>query len=336
MLGALSVLPALAVPRDAAVSASVASAGVGSQQPSFAWEPTPRMNADLDAIVAAGMTWVRADFYWSAIELQRAKFSWTATDSFVRAARSRGLQVLAMPDYTPAWARSGPTDKYPPRNPADYANFVAKLAARYAPMGVHAWEIWNEPNVSAFWAPKADPVAYTKLLKLAYVAIKHADPSATVVSGGLAPATNNGRDLAPLTFVTSMYAQGAKGYFSALGYHPYSYPYPPMYPADWNTFYRTPAMHTLMASKGDAAKRIWGTEMGYPTGTNPTAVSKPQQTAYTTAAVKQWTSWTFSGPLMLFSLRDFSTDARSLDDNMGMLYNSGAPKPLYAALKQLL
>ena len=59
------------------------------------------------------------------------------------------------------------------------------------------------------------------------------------------------------------------GSFDALGYHPYSYPYPPMYKADWNTFYRTPAVHALMVKHGDGAKRIWGTEAGYPTGSNP-------------------------------------------------------------------
>jgi hypothetical protein len=241
-----------------------------------------------------------------------------------------------MPDYTPAWARSGPTDKYPPKNPVDYATFVGKLAARYAPMGVHAWEIWNEPNLSVFWAPRADPVAYTRLLKLAHAAIKRVDPWATVVSGGLAPAISNGNSVAPLAFIASMYAQGGRGSFEALGYHPYSYPYPPMYPADWNTFYRTPAVHALMVKYGDGAKRIWGTEAGYPTGTSPQAVSTSVQATYITAAIKQWTSWSFHGPLFVFSIRDYSTDRRLADANMGLLYSSGAPKPVYPAVKKLL
>jgi hypothetical protein len=294
------------------------------------------MNADLDAIVAAGMTWVRADFYWSAIEPQRGNFSWSATDTFVRAAHSRGLRILAMPEYTPAWARSGPTDKYPPVKPRHYAHFVRALTARYAPMGVHAWEIWNEPNLSIFWEPRADPAAYTKLLKLAYAAIKGVDPSATVVSGGLAPAGNTGGDIEALRFVASMYAHGGKGSFDALGYHPYSYPYPPMYKADWNTFYRTPDVHALMASNGDGAKHIWGTETGFPTGSNSRAVSESTQAAYVTAEIKQWTSWNFHGPLIFFSIRDSSTNRQTLNDNMGMLYNSGAPKPLFGALQHLL
>src|SRR5258706_5457825 len=211
------------------------------------------------------------------MEKQRDTFSWTATDTFVRAARARGLRVLALPDYTPTWARSGPTDKYPPNNPADFAAFVEAAARHYAPMGVHAWEIWNEPNNAMFWAPRADPVAYTALLKLAGPAIKRADASATVVSGGLSPASDNSGNVAPLTFLTSMYAHGARGSFDAVGYHPYSYPYVPMYPAEWNTFFRTPDVHALMARNGDGDKRVWGTEVGFPTGTNSKAVSEAAQ-----------------------------------------------------------
>ena len=65
-------------------------------------------------------------------------------------------------------------------------------------------------------------------------------------------------------------------------------------------------------------------------------MSTSTQAAYITAAIKQWTSWTFHGPLMLFSIRDYSTDRRSPDGNMGLLYNSGAKKPVFTALQQLL
>ena len=91
----LAITPALAGRRSATVSAAVGRPDVGSQQPSIAWESTGQMNADLDAMVAAGMTWVRADFYWSAIELQRGRFSWGATDTFVRAAHARPARAGA-------------------------------------------------------------------------------------------------------------------------------------------------------------------------------------------------------------------------------------------------
>jgi hypothetical protein len=333
---ALAVMPALAGQRDATVSAAVGVPDVGSQQPSIAWESPAQMNADLDAMVGAGMTWVRADLYWSTIESQRGKFAWSAIDTFVHAAQSRGLRVLAIADYTPAWARSGPTDKYPPNDPADYAAFVQAAAQRYAPMGVHAWEIWNEPNMAMFWAPRADPVAYTAMLKLAGAAIKRADASATVVTGGLSPASDNGRDVAPQTFLASIYAHGGGGSFDAVGYHPYSYPYPPMYAAAWNTFYRTPDVHALMARNGDGAKQIWGTEIGFPTGTGSQAVSAAAQADDITAAIAQWTSWSFHGPIFFYTIRDLGTNRSDVNDNMGMVDHAGAPKPVFDAVRRQL
>jgi hypothetical protein len=333
---AVAVLPAVVGRRSATVSATVNGPDVGSQQPSIAWESPTQMNADLDAMVAAGMTWVRADFYWSSLEQKRGIFSWTATDSFVRAARAHGLRVLAIADYTPTWARSGPTDKYPPTNPADYAAFVGAAAAHYAPLGVHAWELWNEPNSAMFWAPRADPVAYTAMLRLAGPAIKRADPSATVVTGGLSPASDDGHNVAPLTFVKSIYAHGGKGSFDAVGYHPYSFPWAPMYPASWNTFYRTPDVHALMAANGDGDKQVWGTEVGFPTGTSGSAVSESAQAQDIAAAIDQWTSWSFHGPIIFYTIRDLGTDRSDWNSNMGMLDHSGRQKIVFSTVRRQL
>jgi polysaccharide biosynthesis protein PslG len=338
---ALAVMPALAAAQSATVSATVGAPAalgtdVGSQQPGIAWEQPAQMNANLDAMVAAGMTWVRADFFWDSIEQQPGLYSWTATDTFVEAAESRGLHILAIADYTPSWARTGPTDKYPPTDPNDYATFVGALAQHYAPMGVHDWEIWNEPNNAAFWAPKADPLAYTRLLVPANAAIKQADPTANVVTGGLSPAVNDGSNIAPLTYLAAIYADGGGGSFDAVGYHPYSYPYSPMYAATWNTFYEAPAVHALMAANGDGAKQIWGTEVGFPTGTSPNAVTPAVQAADISAAITQWTSWSFHGPIIFYTIRDSGTDPSNVDENMGLLDASGAPKLVFSAVQQQL
>ena len=332
----LAITPALAGRRSATVSAAVGRPDVGSQQPSIAWESTSQMNADLDAMVAAGMTWVRADFYWSSIEPQRGRFAWGATDNFVRAATDAVCVCWRCPTTRRAGPATGPTDKYPPRDPRDYATFVQAAAAHYTPMGVHAWEIWNEPNNAMFWAPRADPAAYTTLLKLAGAAIKRADPSATVVTGGMSPASDNGRDVSPLTFLAQIYAHGGRGSFDAVGYHPYSFPYAPMHAAEWNTFYRTPDVHALMTRNGDGAKRVWGTEVGFPTGTGSKAVSEATQAVYITAAINQWTSWSFAGPIMFYTTRDLGNDRRDVNDNMGMVDRSGAPKPVFSSVRRTL
>jgi hypothetical protein len=321
----------------ATVTAAGSASGIGAQQPGIAFESPAKRDHDLDVIAAAGMTWVRADFYWSVIQAAgRNSFAWGPIDGFVKAATARHINVLALIAYSPAWARDSRNESAPPTNPHDYAVFAHAAAQRFAPMGVHAWEIWNEPNLSRFWSPKADPAAYTALLKAAYPAIKSADPNATVVSAGLSPAVNNGRDMSPLTFLAKVYVHGGKGSFNAVGYHPYSYPYAPMFKADWNTFYRTPDFHTLMAFFGDGAKKVWGTEVGYPTGTSSQAVSEQRQAVDLVAAIDQWRAWTFTGPLIVFTVRDASSKTAIVDDNMGMLRVNGVAKPSFTAIRRTL
>jgi polysaccharide biosynthesis protein PslG len=325
------------VPRSRAEAATTSKAfAIGSQQPGIAFESPTLRNSDLATMAAAGMTWVRADFFWSTIQAGgRGSFAWAQTDAFVRAATAHHLHVLALVDYAPAWARSSSADHAAPRDPRDYATFVHAAAVRYAPMGVHAWEIWNEPNLSMFWSPKADPAAYAALLKLAYPAIKSADRYAAVVTGGLSPATDGSRDLSPKTFLTDLYTDGARGSFDAVGYHPYSYPYAPMYPAAWNTFYETPAFHAVMTKYGDGAKRVWGTEFGFPTGTNSKAVGVNQQASDLVDAIRQWKAWTFTGPIIVFTVRDASSDQTNLDANMGMLYVNRVQKPAFGAIRSV-
>ena len=124
---------------------------------------------DLDGMAATGAHWFRIDFYWPTIQDGGPQsWDWSTTDRVVKAAIDRGLDILAMPAYSPTWARPpGTSDHHPPLDPDAYARFVYAAVQRYAPLGVHTWEIWNEPNTSAFWPPKPDPAAYTQLLRRA-------------------------------------------------------------------------------------------------------------------------------------------------------------------------
>jgi exo-beta-1,3-glucanase (GH17 family) len=133
-----------------------------------------------------------------------------------------------------------------------------------------------------------------------------------------------------------MYWHGVKGSFDALGLHPYSYPYAPMKKATWNVFYNAPNVHKVMASVGDAGKPIWGTEIGFPTGTDSKAVSEQAQAADLVAAITAWRRWSFTGPLFIFQLRDTSTKKSSLVDNMGLMRWDGQPKPAYTAISRKL
>ena len=305
------------------------------------WESNAELAADLDAMKAVGASWVRVDFDWHSIQpTSPTSWNWGPTDRVVNAARARGLQVLALPAYTPPWARAaGTTDKYPPTNPDQYATFVAAAVARYQASGVTHWEIWNEPNLSMFWAPKPDAAAYTVLLKKASAAIRAVDPHAFVISAGLSPApdASDGTLVAPLTFLRAIYDNGGRSSFDAVGNHPYSFPYAPMYAASWNAFYTTPNLYALMQERGDSAKKIWATEVGFPTGTVAgRSVDEATQATRVSQLMSAWFNWSFHGPIFWFSLRDFSTNQSDYTAMFGLLRKDYSQKPAYAALAAVL
>jgi polysaccharide biosynthesis protein PslG len=309
------------------------------------YESATALAREFDAISATGAKWVRFDVIWSQIQAEGpTSFDWRATDRAVRAAHARGLEVLGTLAYTPTWARApgAPTDKYPPLHTADFSRFARAVALRYGPRGVHAFEIWNEPNTT-FWAPRPDPSAYTKLLRSASRAIHRADGHATVVSGGLAAqgptldwVADDGTGMSPLHFLQAMYAHGAHGTFDALGFHPYGIPGGPEGSGGWNAFAQTPALHAEMRAHGDGDRLIWGTEVGAYTGSGEHAVTEAVQARYLVDYVTLWRQWPYTGPLFLYTLRDRSRKPANGEDHFGVLRVDYSRKPAYDALRRLI
>jgi hypothetical protein len=303
------------------------------------WSPAT-LATEFARVKAMGATWVRVPMNWVSLEMHgKGRYEWWASDRVVDAARKEGLRILGVVSYTPAWARpAGTPATNPPNDPDDYARFVAALADRYAPLGVHHWEIWNEPNVPFMWTPKPDPARYTTLLRKAFSAIKREDRRAVVLSAGLSPGWDapDGSQMSPVTFLERMYRAGAKGSFHAVGYHPASFPYRSTYSASWNAFQQTPQLSAVMRAHGDAKKRIWATEIGFPTGRSSMAVSEQTQAKYLLEALRVWQASPYAGPAIVYSIRDFGTNPRNYDDNFGLVRYNGSPKPAYTAVKREL
>jgi hypothetical protein len=205
---------------------------------------------------------------------------------------------------------------------------------RYAPLGVHAWEIWNEPNHVPFWGPRADPEKYTELLKLASSAIHQEDPTATVMNGGLSPAPDGGGELSPLTFLRRVYELGGGDSLDAVAHHPYQYPDRPTSPESTNAFLQTARIHDLMVEFGDGAKKIWGTEVGAPTR-GSRSVSETNQAIWLREYYDVWNGWAFTGPLFWFTARDKS-NADGIEDSYGLVHHDRSPKPGLAAFEAMV
>jgi len=289
---------------------------------------------ELDAIKAMGLTSVRVDASWYNTEFNGpGSYNWAPLDTTVSAIRSAGLTADLIIDQCPPWAAaSGASGNFAqPASASTFAGFAAAVVQRYYGKGANYFEIWNEPNISEFWSPGPDPAAYTADLKAAYTAIKAVAPSAMVITAGLAPAANNGNTMDTVSFVQDMYADGAAGYFDALGDHPYTYPNTPdsvILGSAWSEMDQTsPSLRSLMIAHGDGAKKIWITEYGAPTSGTTNNVSADEQSTEIVDTIAQAKQLGWIGSLYIYSWEDSGGG-----DGFGILNSDGSQKPAYSAI----
>lgn len=316
---------------------------------------TAELDQALNDAVSLGAGWIRVDLAWDDIQPSSpGSYAWSNFDRVVAAARARHLSILAMLAYTPAWARPPgcSTDKCAPAVPGQFATFATAAVARYAPLGIHDWEIWNEPNTSGFWQPAPDPGQYVALLKAVVPAMRSADPSAFVLSGGLAPDPTGDGTISQLDYLTGICRAGGLGLVDAVGYHPYSFPYPPGYATAgnaWTEIAATPvSFRSIVNACGYPAMKIWLTEYGAPTngpGAEATAsnfagpagaaadhVSEQLQAEMATQSFQLSASSPDIGALFWYTDQDMRTNSSDPEDFYGLLRADGSKKPAYLAL----
>lgn len=285
----------------------------------------------LDAAVAAGGTWLRVPFNWRIVEATRGAPDWSALDRVVAAADARGLHILGVISYAPQWARTSTADTAPPDDPAAFGRFAGQVAERYR-ASVNTWEIWNEPNIKVGFGGTVDATAYVALLKAAFLAIKKVQPkkTSTVVSGGL----NRGPDATGglFAYVKQMYAAGARGYFDALGLHPYlRSATADGYAADSQVLLEEIGRIRSYMLRRLNPRRIWFTEFGRAT---PMGYSQTQQADLLMMQLDQYARLSYAGPSILYTIRDAGADPTKSDHNFGTLMTyTGQPKLLAGRLR---
>jgi hypothetical protein len=314
----------------------------------------PRLAAALDDAVYVGATWIRADLAWDDVQPTRGSYSWTRFDKVVAAARARHLAILAVLAYTPSFARPAgcDSDKCGPADPAAFAAFAAAAVRRYAPLGVHDWEIWNEPNSGGFWQPAPDPGRYAVLARDAATAIHAEQPGATVVLGSLAAGKLTGVGVPAIEFLRQLCAAGVNRVVNAVGWHPYSYPELPS-SADshnpWNLISTdSPSFESVLRAAGTPRLPVWITEYGAPTGGPGDPARSPKHPrgvfpAYVTAAfqarlardaVTTAEANSAIAALIWFTDEDSLGPADLRIHYFGLRQADGKPKPALAALRQ--
>jgi polysaccharide biosynthesis protein PslG len=194
-----------------------------------------RLDRQLTAVAASGITEARTDAMWAFVEPWGANNGrigplFDETDRRALALARHALRWLPVLDYTPAWQQTVTGDAHSaPIDPAAFARYAALIAARYGRGGtfwrahpelrylpVRTYELWNEENVARFWSPRPQPDRYADLYLQARAAIKKIDPRAVVAVGGL------GHGAAE--FVKGMFAARPRleGHMDAVAVHPYA------------------------------------------------------------------------------------------------------------------
>jgi hypothetical protein len=185
---------------------------------------------------------------------------------------------------------------------------------------IQYYEIWNEPNIGRFWA-QPDPVAYTRLLRAAYRAIKAQDPTAQVLAGA-----TSGADA---SFINQMYEAGAKEYFDALSVHPYSGTQAPDACSQPSRSFRcgVEEIRRVMLRHGDT-RPLWLTELGESVSAG---VDPATQASYVTRAFSLIRRWSYVRGAVWYELYD---DPTGHDGEHYGLFDGGlCPRPAASAFR---
>jgi hypothetical protein len=260
----------------------MASPDFGAQ--AFLWWRPEVADRDLQLMQDAGFRWVKQLFSWQDIEgAGKGQYDWSASDRIVEQAAAHGLKLIVRlsqdPDR-PFWAGNAP------ENAGHFADFARAVAIRYKGR-IAAYQVWNEPNLAREWGNRRpDPAGYVNLLRQTYAAIKSADPSATVITAGMAPTGTDSEIAMPdVRFYEQMYQAmngNSDGYFDMLGAHAAGFAAPPEVSPDeaaaneelyggerFFTFRRVEDIRRVMEANGDADKKIAVLEFGWSTDKRP-------------------------------------------------------------------
>ena len=244
LLGALALAAAPALALLATASPSFAK-----PKPFYGVVPQTEVKpADFERMRRGNVGTVRIPFAWPAIDPVEpaGDYDFSVTDQIVGDAARNGIRILPFLSGSPAWVAKRLDDRscgddcvrYAPKSKAARAawrDFVAATVDRYGPRGefwsehpqvprraIVVWQIWNEQNSRSFFAPRAKPRAYAKLLRPAAKAIHSRDRSADIVLGGMPQLAGSRKATPGSRYLRKLYRiRGISKSFDGVAIHPY-------------------------------------------------------------------------------------------------------------------
>jgi len=193
---------------------------------------------------------------WNKLQPKPGAFVFDKLDRDVQLASEHNVRVLLTLGISPTWASSEPENLNssrtpggcaPPKNLADWHNYVETVARRYKGR-IEAYEIWNEPNLPKYFCGSVAEMV--NLAREAYKTIKAQDPAALVVAP---PGT--GRD--GIRWLSDYLKAGGGEFSDVIGFHLYVTPAEPEKLVDL-----TRDVLDVMKANG-ISKPLWNTEFGW-------------------------------------------------------------------------
>jgi hypothetical protein len=196
---------------------------------------------------------------WSQLQPRKDEWKFGRLDFALEVARAKGYEVLLTFGRTPAWAAAKPGERSfygvgeasPPRDMADFAQFVREVATRYAGK-ISLYEVWNEPASSGMFSGSvAQMVEMTQIVGRE---LRRVDPVARLVCPS--PAKHES-----LRWFERFVAAGGADGCDIIGYHFYTDSGQPE--AKLNLIAEVKA---ILKTYGLASKPLWDTESGHAIG----------------------------------------------------------------------
>ena len=307
--------------------------------------------ADTRRLRQAGVDTVRFIVPWGRVEPHVGSYHWRFLDRRLLAASRAGAVPTAMLFGAPEQFGAGAPP--PTTSPAEWdawLDFLDALAGRYGPGGefgaehpgttaIRRWQIWNEPNLTAFWGETSpDPAEYVRLLDASAARIRAIDPAATIITAGLSPAAQG---VDPLRFLAGMYDRwdelGKGPSFDELALHPYAN----SVAASRRAIERAIA---LAERRQGEAPPISIAEIAWGSGGAPGILlsGTPDSQAYKLNRAidlfeRRAADWKLTS-VYWYSLRDLPSDVDGCGfcDFTGLLDADGKPKPAWRAFREQL
>ncbi len=310
----------------------------------FLWFSPAQYEQQMEMLGDLGLGWVRIDVHWYLHEPVKGTYRLSELDGVINATKAHKLKSVVYVVGSAQYVTSAPffsstPDQYPPKDPAQFAEFMALLAKRYS--SVNAWQVWNEPNLPSYWRLWPSPEGYAQLLETTTQALRKVDANKPVVMAGMAYYSQ--MPISGALMLEALNRLNSMRLGTVIAYHPYS-----LYPEGDDPAARdfllraqeiNRQLRSINAQKSTSVPEIWATEWGWSSYPGPQEeqpiIGADGQADYLLRRLALMSALDYDR-IFLFALSDLDARATLRDQYYGLLDLKGNPKPAYRALRNFL